>query len=205
MCWRQAKRWAYTVDAFSIATKKLEELLNKAFMVWEKSTDLVAKSISDMMPAASLIQNRLIMRDEVLYETLVKGVESAQQSGVYREATEIVLLLQQYESITKAMADLALRSFARLKQARLYTRKCVALEWAVTKIKQHTPQTAEEIPAHADMIEAKLQKKGVLLKELPEYVGKLLKAMRDAPMSNPKPEEVQPAADDAIPLANVDS
>ena len=152
----------------------------------------LAKTISAKLPALSLQENRLILKEDALYMTFVQGVEALQHAGLYAQAGETLTLQKSYETKCGPLSKSI--GMSRLKRMRAAAKLAIGIEWALTKIRSLKPKLPGDIEVYAKDILTKLAKKGLKVAELPAYLqGVLMK------MSQPQVvEPVEPVADEPL-------
>ena len=153
--------------------------------------DELAKTIAGKLPAVSMLENRLMLKDEALYTTFVQCVEALHNAGYYAQAQETLTLHRSYDSSCGPLSQSP--GLSRLKRVRAAARLAIGVEWALTKVRGLKPKNKDEIVASAKDILAKLAKKGLKVTELPIYLqGVLMSMSKHAPVED-KPAPVMDA------------
>jgi hypothetical protein len=151
----------------------------------------LAKTIAGKLPAASMFDNRLLLKDQALYMTFVQSVDALHNGGYYAQAQETLALHRSYDSSCGPLSRSS--GMSRLKRMRAAARLAIGVEWALTKVRGLKPKNKDEIVASAKDILGKLSKKGLKLTDLPVYLqGVLMSMSKHAPVED-KPVPVMDA------------
>ena len=157
----------------------------------------LAKEIGAKLPAVSMVENRLILKEEALYLTFVQCVDALHTAGYYAQAQETLTLWRAYQSSCGPLVQSPGRS--RLKRMRAAARLAIGVEWALTKVRGLKPKNKDEIVDSAKDILAKLAKKGLKVTELPIYLQGVLMSM-SKPVAG-KPVEDKPVEHNPVEAA----
>ena len=161
--------------------------------------DEMAKTISAKLPAVALQENRVILKDDVLYQTFVQGVEVLQHAGHYAQAGETLTLHRSYETTCGPLSQSP--GMSRLKRTRAAAKLAIGVEWALTRVRCLKPKDQDDIEVSAKDILAKLAKKGLKVADLPIYLQGVLMTMSKPKLVKPvedKPVEEKPLADEPV-------
>ena len=138
----------------------------------------------------------MLLKDEGLYKMLVSSVEKVQSLGLYRSSGDVITLATNAQERCGALPKSRSVGLANLQRQRSFSRRAISIEWALTKVKKHTPSVPGDMPAHASMIIQRLQAKGRKFSSLPVHFQGVLRAMQQH-----QQQQQQQANDSAQPAA----
>ena len=165
---------------------------------WGAECEKQAQALEKIVPSASVIENRLILKDVSIYNTLVTSVQEMSKSDAFKAANDTLKMVKGFEEKCgpwpkdQPSASVAL---SRLRRERYAGRRAIGYEWAVTSVRGFKPTVPEDIQKMGADISSKLSLKGLKLEDMPPTLRNTVQRMLD--YKPPPTPAIQPSVGEA--------
>jgi hypothetical protein len=165
---------------------------------WGAECEKQAQALEKVVPSASVIENRMILKDATIYNTLVSSVQEMTKSDAFKAANDTLKMVKGFEDKCgpwpkdQPSASVAL---SRLRRERHASRRAIGYEWAVTCVRGFKPTVQNDIQLMGADISKKLSLKGLKLEDMPPTLRNTVQRMID--YKPPPTPAIQPSVEAA--------